>query len=103
AELETAAAGLRHAPPRIGFVSNLTGDFAAPSTIGASYWRRHAREPVKFADGVRRLYDRGCRVFVEIGPGSTLLGMARQAIGGGDDAAWLPSLRQGRGDWAQML
>ena len=60
------------------------------------------REPVRFADGVRALAEAGSTVFLELGPAPTLLGMAARCLSGGS-AAWLPSLRPGRGDWETML
>ena len=83
--------------PRIPVVSNLTGGIAGAALATPEYWVRHLREPVRFADGIRALHERGVRAFVEIGPGTTLLGLGRR--GGGDGSAvWVPSLRQGRGD-----
>ena len=57
---------------------------------------------MRFADGVRALAEAGSTVFLEIGPAPTLLGMAARCLSGGS-AAWLPSLRPGRGDWETML
>ena len=61
----------------------------------------HARQPVRFAAGMATLASEGARLFVEIGPDTTLLGMARTAL---DhlDAIWVPSLRSGRPDDAVM-
>src|SRR5207253_884619 len=42
------------------------------------------------------------RLFVEIGPGTTLLGMGRRCLPE-LAAEWLPSLRPGRDDWDTML
>ncbi len=68
-----------------------------------AYWRRHAREPVQFAAGMQTLWAQGCRLFVEIGPSATLLGMARLCVPDLPEVAWLPSLRNGRADWEQLL
>jgi SAM-dependent methyltransferase len=57
---------------------------------------------VRFGDGVQALADLGCRVFVEIGPRPTLLGMARQVLADAD-RLWLPSLHPDRDDVAQAL
>ncbi len=101
--LERLAAGMVWTPPRIGVVSNLTGAFARNGELmSGAYWRRHAREPVRFADGVRALAGAGSTVFVEIGPAPTLLGMAARCLTDGAPA-WLPSLRPGRGDWETIL
>ena len=50
--------------------------------------------PVRFADGVRALYDQGARVFLEVGAGQTLTGLAGRVLGfiaqgaGGRADAW---------------
>jgi malonyl CoA-acyl carrier protein transacylase/acyl carrier protein len=101
-EYERLASDLRYTEPTTAFVSNVTGRFVEPGEItNAPYWRRHVRETVRFAEGLQALYDRGYRLFVEIGPNSTLASMGRNALGA-TDALWLPSIKQGR-DWDQML
>jgi acyl transferase domain-containing protein/NADPH:quinone reductase-like Zn-dependent oxidoreductase len=100
---ESVAATLTSSRPQIAWVSNVTGRaVAASDEVDAAYWRRHLREPVRFGDGIRALWGLGYRVFVEIGPGSTLVGMGRSAAPAGE-GAWLPSVRRGRGDWTQIL
>src|SRR6202034_1023613 len=78
-----------------------TGAFVGAEEINAVYWRTHVRQPVEFARGVRTLVAAGFNVFVEVGPAPVLLGMARKFAG--EQAAWLPSLRRGRGDRQQIL
>ena len=102
-ELERVAGGIAHARPGRELISNLTGGAVGESTAWPDYWRRHARSPVRFADGMRALWDRGYRVFVEVGPRPTLLGIGRRCAGEQDAAKWLPSLREGRDDRQQML
>jgi acyl transferase domain-containing protein len=102
AEFERVASGVAFSAPKIPLASNLTGRIAGSDIASAAYWREHVRQPVRFADGVERLRDQGCRVFLEIGPRATLLGMARRAADI-DASHCLPSLRPPRGDWAQML
>jgi NADPH:quinone reductase-like Zn-dependent oxidoreductase/SAM-dependent methyltransferase/NADP-dependent 3-hydroxy acid dehydrogenase YdfG/acyl carrier protein len=48
------------------------------------------------------LGEAGHRVYVEIGPGTTLLGLGRQCLEG-REGVWLASLRRGESDWRQML
>ncbi|MBZ0255513.1 SDR family NAD(P)-dependent oxidoreductase, partial [bacterium] len=86
--------------PQAALVSNLTG--REETVIDAAYWRRHLREPVRFADGVRRLCELGVDAAVEIGPQPVLSGMARYCV---DNSAveWLPSLRRGEPDWKPLL
>ncbi|MBI2893618.1 MAG: SDR family NAD(P)-dependent oxidoreductase [Deltaproteobacteria bacterium] len=96
-ELEAIASGLRLSSPRIGLVSNVTGGFAPDDLMSPRYFRRHAREPVRFAQSIAALAERGFDVFVEIGPGATLLGMGRRCLPE-DRGVWLPSLRKGQDD-----
>ena len=78
--------------PRIGVVSRISP--AASSADGElasrRYWRRHAREPVRFADGVRALAEAGSTVFLEIGPAPTLLGMAARCLSDGSPPPGCP-------------
>jgi acyl transferase domain-containing protein/acyl carrier protein len=89
--------------PRIPLVSNVTGRLAGREELTrASYWRRHLREPVRFAAGIETLRLQGVTAFVEIGPSPALLSLGRRGLPD-SNAEWLPSLRHGRGDWEQML
>ena len=101
-ELEDAARATALRPPRLRLVSNVTGRRATTELTEPGYWRRHAREAVRFAPGVEHLVQLGCDVFVEIGPHPTLVGMAQAALRA-DGALWLPSLRKGRDDTEQLL
>ena len=83
-------------------MSNLTGRLTQTGEIDAAYWRRHAREPVRFQQGIETLTARGCEIFVEIGPTPVLTGMGRACVPQGI-GVWLPTLRKGRGDWEQVL
>ncbi len=99
---ERAAAPVHFAPPELDFVSNVTGKLVNGEVTDATYWRRHVRQPVRFADGMRSLRERGCTVFLEIGPQPTLLNFGRDCIAD-EECLWLPSLQKGRSDWQIML
>lgn len=43
-----------------------------------TYWARHLRSTVRFADGARTLFDLAPGAFLEIGPGRTLTSLVRQ-------------------------
>lgn len=59
--------------PEIPFVSNVSGTWIAPDqAIAPDYWARHARDPVRFAEGLHELLGQPNRVFLEVGPGNTL-------------------------------
>jgi acyl transferase domain-containing protein/acyl carrier protein len=95
--------------PKIDIISNVTGGQVKHEMMNHEYWCRHMREPVRFAESMQLLYQDGYRVFVEIGPSPVLLGMGRgcmpENIGQDKETPfqWLPTLRQGRQDWQQLL
>jgi 8-amino-7-oxononanoate synthase len=96
------ASEVAYARPRIGLISNLTGDLIGAEIATPEYWCLHVRQPVKFAASMETLARQDYRVFLEIGPKPILLGMGRTCLPEGD-YLWLPSLRSGQGDWQQML
>ena len=99
---EREAGKVAFAPPRLTLVSDLSGRIAGDEVRSAGYWRRHLREPVRFAGGMATLHDLGVRVFVEVGPRPALLALGRRCLPAAS-AAWLPSLRKGRDDGSQIL
>ncbi|PYQ40337.1 MAG: hypothetical protein DMF77_18645, partial [Acidobacteria bacterium] len=101
-EFERVAGAVKYAAPRKAFISNVTGRVMGEEECGADYWRRHAREAVRFGDGMKALWEQGYRVFLEVGPSPTLLGMGRQCVSE-SEASWIPSLRKDREDWREML
>ncbi|HEY0068878.1 MAG TPA: beta-ketoacyl synthase N-terminal-like domain-containing protein, partial [Chloroflexia bacterium] len=100
---EKAASEVRYSDPQVAFISNLTGQLADASLIcNAQYWRRHTREPVRFADGMQTLHANGYELFLELGPRPSLLGMGRRCIPE-NKGTWLPSLRGEGDEWSQLL
>jgi acyl transferase domain-containing protein/SAM-dependent methyltransferase len=100
---ERAIARIRLKAPEISLISNVSGRLVEGSEITTPlYWRRHMREPVRFADSVGVLARMGIRVFIEIGPQPVLSAMAR-SIANDDGYAWLPSLSRQSDDRQQML
>jgi acyl transferase domain-containing protein/surfactin synthase thioesterase subunit len=95
-DLEAAAADVAWTEPRIPFISNLTG--RPQSNLDKTYWREHTRFSVRFAEGIRACAEIGCDVFLEIGPGSTLLGLASQVLIP-DRPLLVPSLSRQKPDW----
>lgn len=88
--LEQAAAAVSWHPARLPIASNLTG--ALIHQFDAGYWRRQAREPVAFTEGLQALADRGCTVFLEVGPRPILSALGREIV---DGAEFIAALRQG--------
>ena len=100
--LEACAAKVARGEARLPLISNVTGRVVGANEVGApGYWRRHARSPVRFQEGMEALQGLGIDAFVEVGPHTTLLGLGKACLGSG--AAWLSSLRKGQDDLEQML
>lgn len=86
ARLEAIAGDLRRAlrsvplqPPRLPFLSGLTGDWITPAqATDPEYWIRQSCSTVRFSAGLQRLWDLPEHVLVEAGPGRTLGILAMQ-------------------------
>ncbi|HQC95523.1 MAG TPA: aminotransferase class III-fold pyridoxal phosphate-dependent enzyme, partial [Aquabacterium sp.] len=96
-EFGALVAGITLRAPALRFVSNLTGRWITDAEATApSYWVRHLREPVRFAQGLATLAETTAAtgaVLLEAGPGRTLATLARQhADANGCNWSTLPSL-----------
>ena len=78
--LEAFLDGVEVKRPSLTVVSNVTGRPVDSGTaLDATYWRRHAREPVAFASGVKAMAELGVDLVVEMGPHSVLGPMTTMA------------------------
>ncbi len=69
--------------PRIPYVSCVTGEWIRPEqATSPDYWARHAREPVRFADGIATAGASENTILIEVGPGTSLSTLATQAMRG---------------------
>lgn len=92
---EHAVSGVRLSPATARVVSNLTGRVAESSLLTtASYWRQHARQAVRFADGARTLAALRPELCIEVGPTPALLSAAESAFADGHTTL-VPTLRKG--------
>ena len=83
-EFAEVASGVSFSEPVIPVVSNLTGRVDPGALCSAEYWARHARETVRFAEGVRWLSEQGVGTYLELGPEGVLSAMCQECI---DDGA----------------
>ena len=100
-KLELVAKEIEFKAPVIPLVANVTGLLADKAPTGL-YWRHHARGTVQFAKGMETLVTLGCATFLEIGPGSTLLGFGRRCKRQ-IEGLWLASLSRHRDETEQFL
>ncbi|MEU5614870.1 SDR family NAD(P)-dependent oxidoreductase, partial [Streptomyces sparsogenes] len=95
-EFAAVLGGVVFREPVVPVVSNVTGAVAGAGELcGVEYWVRHAREAVRFADGVECLIDRGVTEFVEVGPEAVLSGLVQ---GRGEGVVAIPAVRGSQGE-----
>ncbi|UCA51130.1 SDR family NAD(P)-dependent oxidoreductase [Streptomyces sp. WA6-1-16] len=75
AEFTAVAESLTYHPPQIPVLTTAPGDLATPG-----YWVGQIREPVRFADAVRRAHEAGATRFLELGPDGALSGLVPGAV-----------------------
>jgi thioester reductase-like protein len=77
---EHAAAQVAVQPPARTLICNRTGKvLTGQAVLDARYWRKHARQPVQFAESVQTLSHLGCTVLLELGPQPILSATALRA------------------------
>jgi FkbH-like protein len=103
-DLRRRLADVAGVPTAIALYSTVLGERVAGDALDAGYWVRNLREPVRFADTVRRMLDDGYRHFVEVAP-HPALGPSIEAVAAdaGVAAAAVGSLRRDEDGGASML
>jgi acyl transferase domain-containing protein/acyl carrier protein len=93
-EFARAISGLKFRQPGIPVISNVTGSLGRLADMGTpQYWARHIGEPVRFMDSIRAAEERGRHAFVEIGPSTALIALARNCVSD-QGHAWVASARR---------
>ena len=93
--------GLDLRPPRIPFISNVSGDWIEPAeATDPAYWGRHLRQPVRFGAGIRTAVAGEMPVMLEVGAGAGLSLLAEQQLAD-RHALIVPSLPQPDGGLAE--
>ncbi|MEU2268083.1 beta-ketoacyl synthase N-terminal-like domain-containing protein [Streptomyces olindensis] len=82
-------------PVGIPFVTTLDGAVRPPGWVpDTDHFLRHTREPVRYDEALRGIAAQRPHVLLEIGPHTTLSGLARRVL---PDVPAVPSLRRGTG------
>ncbi len=96
------------AEPRLPLVSALPGREATSEELSSpKFWVDHVRRPVRFAESVAHLTERGAAHFVELGPDGVLTGLVRDCLAAPAKAGAAPNADPvpggGRGPAPQVL
>ena len=101
--LAADAAALSIHEPSTPLLSSVTADWAGRATVSdPAYWSGRVRAPIRFREGVARLYAEGFRTFVEIGAHPMLLPILKRdsAI---PDITCIETARRGESDAGVMM
>lgn len=101
-EYAKTCAEVKYAKPRLSIISSVTGKIAGDEICTPEYWCRQVREPVQFSNAVSTLVKDGARLLLEVGAKPTLTGLGQQCVDVAD-SVWMPTLREGRSNWEQVL
>ncbi|MEU2850162.1 acyltransferase domain-containing protein [Streptomyces syringium] len=94
-DLHTALRSLEPTATRVPMYSTVTSEPVPGTDLGAAYWMRNLREPVRLAAAVENLFAAGHEVFVEVSAHPVLLSPVRQTLESGERQGWLlPSGRR---------
>src|SRR5262245_46187182 len=104
-DFEVRARRVEFAAPTVRLISTMTGKPVEQGDIpDAAYWRRQARQPVRFAQAIQTLFeDVGCDVALELGPQAELIWLARMSWRPDHKVLWASSLAKGRNAYETML
>ena len=100
--LRRSLAGVVPRESAVPFVSTVTGRVQRGTLLGASYWARNLREPVRFRDAVTDLAASGSVCFVELGP-HPVLAPAADAVAGPEGGRAIPALRKDTSEHEALL
>jgi acyl transferase domain-containing protein len=84
-------------PPAVPLISNVSGTWmTAAEATDPSYWAKHLRQTVRFADGIGELLQDPDRVLLEVGPGQTLSSLVKSQAEEARRKTIFPSMRHPR-------
>ncbi|MEU8541466.1 beta-ketoacyl synthase N-terminal-like domain-containing protein [Streptomyces sp. NPDC048717] len=90
--------GVTLRPPRIPFVTNVTGTWITDEqATSVEHWLAHTRGTVRFADGIAALWEHERPVLVEAGPADTLTKLAAARLAP-DTPVTVTSMRHARAE-----
>ena len=94
AKFRKEAEKFAYGAPRVPFVSCVTGDHYTGQAIGPDYWADHLVSTVRFSDGLNALAAAHTGIFLEVGPGTALSGIARRHLAHVKGISFLSCLRR---------
>jgi len=102
-KFEAEASTIKFQPPKVSFVSGLSGRTLAEGEIpGTNYWRLHVLQDAQFEEGLQALRAQGCAQFIGVGSSDSFCEV-NSAEKSKATASFLPSLDRNLSSWQTML
>ena len=102
--LRALGRSVKFGQPTIPVISNVHGRFFTEADFSGDYFALHARNPVRFSDGVRSLQETrvlGGAMILEMGPQPSLLPMLRASLFSGT-STYLGTLQKSQDAWKSI-
>jgi len=101
--IKSALSSLVPVRSAVPFFSTVTGGLLEGAALGAEYWWRNVRQPVRFEAAIKQILATGVNVFVEIGPHAVLRTYLNDCLqDAGGEGRVIPTLLRGD-DGAERL
>ncbi|MEA2235215.1 MAG: hypothetical protein QOD83_5031, partial [Solirubrobacteraceae bacterium] len=91
--MRAAASAVNASAPQCRFASTLTGRIEDEAMTRPGYWVDEVLQPVRFRQAVDSVVADGCDIFLELGPGASLVSMVAEWV---TDRTLLTSLQRGK-------
>ncbi|MFD6393241.1 SDR family NAD(P)-dependent oxidoreductase [Nocardia sp. NPDC060259] len=102
AEFAAVCAEVEFSTATVPVISNVTGESMSIDEFGVpAYWVRHARQAVRFADGLDSLVRANVTGLLELGPDGTLTALAQAVVP--SDICVVPAMRPGHSEAESLL
>lgn len=103
-EFRECLAAFNFAPPRIPWVSNLTGTrITSEQAVDPEYWTNHLRNTVRFLCGLKETQAQRNAIFLEVGPQRTLQQLASRLPLNSQNQVALSSTGDGKEEYQSLL
>ncbi|MFI1017870.1 SDR family NAD(P)-dependent oxidoreductase [Streptomyces sp. NPDC020965] len=102
-ELAELLAPITPRRPEVPMYSTVAGDWIDTAALDAAYWCVNLRQPVRFAEAVGELGERGYGLFVECSPHPVLLAAVEETTGHLESVRAVGSLRRDDGGAERFL
>ncbi|MEU6553399.1 type I polyketide synthase [Streptomyces sp. NPDC046915] len=104
ADFAEVARELTYSLPRLPLVTAVAGRAATAEEVSSpEHWVQHVRRPVRFADSMRHLRERGAAHYVELGPDGVLSALAQDCLADTPAPLVVPALRGSRPEAEALL